>query len=191
MNPILETALEVQRFCQARGWRFSFIGAIAVQRWGEPRLTQDVDLTVLSGFGPEADFVDALLAVYRTRISEGREFALQHRVLLLEAASGVPIDVSLGGIPFEERVIERSSAWDLGLAEPLATCSAEDLVVLKAFAGRDKDWLDIEGIVVRQGDRLKTAQVQRELEPLLELKEDARSLARLQAILDRVAREKT
>ena len=190
MNPILETALEVQRFCRSRRWRFCFIGAIAVQRWGEPRLTQDVDLTVLSGFGREAEFVDALLAAYRARIPDGREFALQRRVVLLEAASGVPIDVSLGGIPFEERVIERSSPWDISLAEPLATCSAEDLVVLKAFAGRDKDWLDIEGVVVRQGDRLKTSQVLRELEPLLELKEDARSLARLQAILDRAPSER-
>jgi hypothetical protein len=191
VNPILETALEVQRFCRSRQWRFCFIGAIAVQRWGEPRLTQDVDLTVLSGFGPEADFVDALLAAYRARIPDGREFALLRRVVLLESVSGVPIDVSLGGIPFEERVIERSSPWEIGGSEPLVTCSAEDLVVLKAFAGRDKDWLDIEGVVVRQGDRLKTAQVLRELEPLLELKEDALSLARLQAILDRAAGEKT
>jgi hypothetical protein len=143
VNPILETALEVQRFCRSRHWRFCFIGAIAVQR----------------------------------------------RVVLLEGASGVPIDVSLGGIPFEERVVERSSPWDIGGAEPLATCSAEDLVVLKAFAGRDKDWLDIEGVVVRQRDRLKTALVLWELRPLLELKEDARSLARLRAILDRVASE--
>ncbi len=188
MNPILETALEVQSFCRSRRWRFSFIGAIAVQRWGEPRLTQDVDLTVLSGFGPEAEFVDALLTAYRCRIPGGREFALRRRVLLLEAASGVPIDVSLGGIPFEERVVERSSPWEVGGAEPLVTCSAEDLVVLKVFAGRDKDWLDVEGLVVRQGDRLKESLVLRELPPLLELKEDSRSLARLQAILDRAER---
>jgi len=190
VNPILETALEVQRFCRARRWRFCFIGAIAVQRWGEPRLTQDVDLTVLSGFGPEAEFVDALLAAYRARIPDAREFALHRRIVLLEAASGVPIDVSLGGIPFEERVVERSSAWDVGGDEPLATCSAEDLVVLKAFAGREKDWLDIEGVVVRQGDRLKTSLVLRELAPLLELKEDVRSLSRLQAILERSARNR-
>jgi hypothetical protein len=191
VNPILGTALEVQRFCRSRRWRFCFIGAIAVQRWGEPRLTQDVDLTVFSGFGPEADFVDALLSTYRGRIPDAREFALQRRVLLLEAASGVPIDVSLGGIPFEERVIERSSPWDIGGTEPLATCSAEDLVVLKAFAGREKDWLDVEGVVVRQGPALDVALVRRELEPLLKLKEDMRSLARLLAILDRVAGEKT
>jgi len=186
VNPILETALEVQRFCRSRQWRFCFIGAIAVQRWGEPRLTQDVDLTVFSGFGREAEFVDTLIAAYRCRIPGGREFALQRRVLLLEAA-GIPIDVSLGGIPFEERVVERSSPWDIGGAEPLVTCSAEDLVVLKAFAGRDKDWLDVEGVVVRQGDRLKTSLVLQELEPLLELKDDVHSLARLRAILDRTA----
>lgn len=189
MNPILETALEVQRFCRSRRWRFCIIGAIAVQRWGEPRLTQDVDLTVLSGFGPEADFVDALLSGYRGRIPETREFALRHRVVLLEAASGVPIDVSLGGIPFEELVIERSSPWDIGGSEPLATCSAEDLVVLKAFAGRDKDWLDIEGVATRQGQKLDTRLVLREIGPLLELKEDERSLPRLRAILDRAVRE--
>jgi hypothetical protein len=187
VNPILETALEVQRFCLSRQWRFSFIGAIAVQRWGEPRLTQDVDLTVLSGFGPEAEFVDALLAVYRGRMPDAREFALQRRVVLLEAISGVPIDVSLGGVPFEERVIERSSPWDVGGAEPLATCSAEDLVVLKVFAGRDKDWLDVEGVVTRQGAALNTALVLRELAPLLDLKEDVRALPRLRTILDRVA----
>ena len=88
MNPILETALEVQRFCQTRGWRFSFIGAIAVQRWGEPRLTQDVDLTVLSGFGPEAEFADALLSGYRGRIPDARPFALARRPWVSARAEG-------------------------------------------------------------------------------------------------------
>jgi hypothetical protein len=185
VNPILETAIEVQRFCRGRGWRFCFIGAIAAQRWGEPRLTQDVDLTVLSGFGSEAEFVDALLSAYPGRLPDTREFALRHRVVLLEAASGVPIDVSLGGIPFEERVIERSTGWDVGGDEPLLTCSAEDLVVLKVFAGRNKDWLDVEGVAVRQQTRLNQALVLRELSPLLGLKEDAQSLPRLQAILER------
>jgi hypothetical protein len=189
VNPILETALEIQSFCRTRRWRFCLIGGIAVQRWGEPRLTQDVDLSVLSGFGSEPEFVDALLASYRGRLPDAREFALRHRVVLLEAATGVPVDVSLGGIPFEEGVVERSSGWDVGADEPLVTCSAEDLVVLKAFAGRTKDWLDVEGIAVRQAARLNVALVLRELAPLLELKEDALSLPRLRAILERGRQE--
>jgi len=45
MNPIFAAAEEIQAFCRARDWRFCFIGGLANQRWGEPRLTQDVDLT--------------------------------------------------------------------------------------------------------------------------------------------------
>jgi len=185
VNAILEAALEVQRFCELRRWRFCVIGALAVQRWGEPRLTQDVDISVVSGFGPEAEFVDALLSRYRGRLADTRDFALRRRVVLLESAGGVPIDVSLGGIPFEERVVERSSGWDVGGAAPLVTCSAEDLIVLKVFAGRDKDWLDVEGVAIRQGTRLDVALIRRELAPLLELKDDARSWPRLDAVLKR------
>jgi hypothetical protein len=185
VNPILETALEVQGFCRARAWRFCIIGGLAVQRWGEPRLTQDIDVTVISGFGSEEEFVDSLLSGFRGRIPDARAFALRHRVVLLESDAAVPIDVALGGIPFEERIVDRASGFDVGGSEPLLTCSAEDLVVLKAFAGRDKDWMDVEGIVTRQGRRLDAALVLSELEPLLELKDDILSLPRLRAILDR------
>jgi len=41
---VLAAAEEVQIFCQKHGWSFCFIGGLAVQRWGEPRLTQDADL---------------------------------------------------------------------------------------------------------------------------------------------------
>jgi len=61
VNPILEVALEVQAFCRARRWRFRVIGAVAVQRWGEPRLTQDVDATLLSGFGTGGEHVELLI----------------------------------------------------------------------------------------------------------------------------------
>jgi hypothetical protein len=87
------------------------------------------------------------------------------------------------GIPFEERVVGRSSPWDIGAAELLATCSAEDLVVLKAFAGRDKDWLDVEGVVTRQGPALDAALVLAEAGPLLELKEAAAAMERLRRLL--------
>ena len=58
---VLAAAEEIQQFCQNNGWRFCLIGGVAVQRWGEPRLTQDVDLTLLSGFGNEDKLVDVLL----------------------------------------------------------------------------------------------------------------------------------
>src|SRR2546422_2006643 len=98
---VLAAAGEVQRFCQQQGWRFCFIGGVALQRWGEPRLTQDVDLTLLTGFGDEEKFVNSLLKEFIPRRPDAREFALSHRVLLIETRKGVGVDVALGAFPFE------------------------------------------------------------------------------------------
>jgi hypothetical protein len=185
VNPIFAAAVELQDFCRARGWRFCFIGGVAVQRWGEPRLTQDVDLTLLTGFGEEEEFVDTLLGRFGRRRDDARDFALRYRVLLLEATNRVPLDVSLGAIPFEERVVARASEFAVGEEVSLLTCCAEDLVVLKAFAGRDKDWLDIDGVLTRQADRFDQRLMWRELRPLLELKPAPETERRLRAFLER------
>jgi hypothetical protein len=93
-------------------------------------------------------------------------------VLLVETPDGTPLDISLAGLPYEERVIERSSTCQIAAAMSFTTCSAEDLVVLKAFADRPQDWIDIEGIIVRQGNAMNRALVTEELTALLLLKED-------------------
>jgi hypothetical protein len=51
--------------------------------------------------------------------------------------------------------------------------------VLKAFAGRDRDWLDVDGVVIRQGSRLNDRLILDELRPLVEVKDDAEALPRL------------
>jgi len=112
VNPLFAAALELQRFFEARGWRFCFIGGLAVQRWGEPRLTLHVDCTLLTGFGQEERYVDELLAAFVGRVDHSRAFALAHRVLLVYGPAKVPIDIALGAMPFEERCIERASPFD-------------------------------------------------------------------------------
>jgi hypothetical protein len=66
---------------------------------------------VLTGLGSEALYVDPLVEHYRPRMAGEREFALQHRVVLIETGEGIPLDVSLGALPFEARVIGRSSPY--------------------------------------------------------------------------------
>ena len=185
MNPLLAAALEVQTFCRAQGWRFCFIGGLAVQRWGEPRLTQDADLTVITGFGSEASFVETLLDRFEGRLPDAREFALRNRVLLIRSSGGVPLDLALGAMPFEEHAVARASDFTIAPGVVIRTCSAEDLIVFKAFAGRAKDWLDIEGIAVRHAGRLDERLIWAEVVPLLELKESPEDAQRLRAILDR------
>lgn len=62
MIDIFEAARDLEAFCDAQGWQSCFIGGVAVQRWGEPRVTRDIDLTLLTGFGNEAPFIEKLLA---------------------------------------------------------------------------------------------------------------------------------
>lgn len=182
MNPLFGAASDVLAFCQTHAWRCCVIGGLAVQRWGDPRQTRDVDLTLLAGLGGEERFIDPLLARYRPRIPDARRFALDRRVLLVETDDHVPLDIALGGLPYEARVIARATLFKVAPAVELITCSAEDLVVLKAFASRPQDWLDVEGILARQGPRLDRSLIAMELRPLLELKEDLEAQRTLEVL---------
>lgn len=170
MNPLFLAGLEFQQFIHEKEWQFCFIGGLAVIRWGEVRVTQDVDLSLLSGFGNEDTFADSLLSQFKSRISDAEQFALTNRVLLLLASNGVAVDISLAGLPFEEEMIERATPFPYAPDCSLITCSAEDLIILKAFANRGRDWLDIEGILVRQGSGLEFEYITDRLTPLCELK---------------------
>jgi hypothetical protein len=189
MNGLFEAALEVQEFIHKNHWRFCIIGGLAVVRWGQPRATQDVDVSLLTGFGAEKQYVDRLLSQFKGRIPEAGQFAVENRVVLAEASNGVAVDIALAGFPFEEQVIDRATAFPYASEVTLITASAEDMVVLKAFAGRDQDWADVRGIIERQTNRLDWNYITRELTGLIELKEDKDSLDRLEEIRRQASRE--
>lgn len=150
---------------------------------GEPRFTRDADLTLLTGFGEEETFIGALLGHFAARRADAADFALRARVLLLHAANGVDLDAALGALPFEERSVSRATQYEFLSGAVLPTCSAEDLIVHKAFAGRDRDWADVRGIVSKQGAKLDIDLIRKELAPLLAAKEDEEGMERLRNIL--------
>lgn len=174
---LIAAARELQDFLRGANLPYCFIGGLAVNRWGEPRFTEDADVTVACAFGSEEKVVEALLERFEARIGDAREFALSHRVVLLRSSDGIALDVALGGLPFEERMVTRASAYELSTVS-LVTCSAEDLVVLKVFAGRTKDWADVEGILARNPHIDRNA-ILTELRPLMNLKEAPEAVDRL------------
>ena len=179
IGPILEAAIEIQTFLEKHRARYCFIGGVAVQRWGEPRFTKDADLSLLTDFVDDEKWTDLLLGKFNARYPGARDFALQRRVLLIKASNGTDLDVSLSGLAFEKNCIERASRWSFDNGSHLLTCSAEDLIVHKAFADRPLDWIDIEGVIMRQGAALRTRQILAELQPLAELKEQPEIVERL------------
>lgn len=156
---------------------------MAVQAWAMPRATIDADLTLLTGFGHEESYVDALLAEYRPRFPNAREFALRNRVLLLWSHNQCGLDIGLGALPFEENSIKRSIVAEIAKNCRLRVCCSEDLIVHKAFAARDQDWADIDTILMRQGNKLDVPLIFQELEPLVALKEEPDILQKLQDLL--------
>jgi hypothetical protein len=180
VTEVIRAAAELQSVCEGHRWRYCFIGGLALLRWGEPRETVDVDLTLVTGFGGEEPFISALLDRFEARIEDAAAFARANRVLLVRASSGVGLDIALGALPFEESVVARSTPFTYPPSTVLRTCSAEDLVVLKAFAGRSKDWVDVEGIIVRQTGTLDWDYIFSQLAPLAELKESPGIVAELE-----------
>jgi hypothetical protein len=188
MHRVFVAAVSLQSALEEVGHPFCFIGGLALQRWGETRFTQDADATVLTRFEHDEAVARNLLSRFKSRHAEGLDFALRYRVLLLEAENGVGLDVALGVFDFEARAIERSSLWRLTEGSALRTCSAEDLIVHKAFASREKDWMDIHGILLRQGSKLNIAQIFEELRPLVALKDDITIVPRLEAMIRKAKR---
>jgi len=85
--------------------------------------------------------------------------------------------LALGGLPFEEEMVERSSLFEFTRGCRLRTCSAEDLIILKLFAFRPRDVPDVETEVVRQRGALDWDHIERHLGALSELKEQPEIMA--------------
>ncbi|MCX7721640.1 MAG: nucleotidyl transferase AbiEii/AbiGii toxin family protein [Verrucomicrobiae bacterium] len=189
MNLVFQAAEALQSFLKEQQLRFCFIGGLALQHWGEPRVTRDVDATVFVGFGNEEALAKSLFTRFSPRVADFWEKALRARVALLVDANGVGLDVAFGALPFEERMVQRSQEVRFLPDWSLRICSAEDLIVTKALAGRARDWLDVETIIIRQGSKLDWAHILRELTPLAELAEKPELLGELERLRRKVEKK--
>ena len=120
--------------------RAAIIGGVAASLRGTPRFTRDIDAVVL-----EADAETLLRSATGfdlvPRIPDAIEFAHETRVLLLRhAPTGIDIDLSLGALPFEEELVDRSTLIDIGSLR-VRVAASEDLVIMKAVAGRARQAL--------------------------------------------------
>ncbi len=167
---ILAAAWDVQHAVTREVFEFYFIGGLSLQRWGEPRFTPAVDLTLLCPFGEEKEASRRLAQYLEPRFDGAIDFSAESRVFLGRADNGVPVDIAYSAINYEICCVERAGRFDFGEDIRLRTCSAEDLVIMKTFADRSRDWADIEGIILRQGEELDWSLIEAELMPLLAIR---------------------
>lgn len=151
---------------------FMVIGGLAVQARGYVRATRDIDATV------RADQVsfEALVASLRRshivpRTREFEELAREQFILLLEhTPTGLPLDVGLAWVDFEQAACKRATAERFGKTTA-PVIQLEDLLVLKVLAWRPRDQEDVRNLLLLHPEadtELVAAQV-RALAELMEL----------------------
>jgi hypothetical protein len=186
MARLIDAAQEIVSFLRGQGWPCCIVGGLAVPAWGEPRATVDVDVCLYTGLGDEQSFIDLILKRFTPRISDAREFAERNRVILIHASNGIGVDIALAWTPFESTMLYRARPFEFTADIALPIASAEDVVIMKAFAGRPHDWVDLRGVLVKQRDKLDWSYIERELTALCELKEAPEILIQLQHIREQV-----
>jgi hypothetical protein len=84
---------------------------------------------------------------FAPRVDDAVAFAQRSRVfLLVHEPSGIKIDLSVAGLPFEQEMLSRASTVKVGDFE-VNVPSPEDLIIMKAVAHRPRDLIDIASIV--------------------------------------------
>jgi hypothetical protein len=134
---------------------FMLIGGQAVLLHGEPRLTQDIDVTL--GVGPRrlAEVLDRCAELELEPLPEDVESFVRRTFVLpvRDRDTGIRVDLIFSTTPYEAEAIGRAVRVPVGDAEvPFAT--AEDLIIHKLFAARARDVEDARGVVRRKGAEL-------------------------------------
>lgn len=155
MNGLSQALIAITTYLDAQRIPYMVIGGFANLQWGQPRVTEDLDITVLV---PEPDwdrFISDLGSRFRILIRDPLSFARESRVLPL-LADHVRVDLIFAGLPFEEEAIRR--AVPIAIEDSTVRfCTAEDLIVHKLVSERQRDQDDVRGIILRQAGRLDRA----------------------------------
>jgi hypothetical protein len=146
--PLLKAIQDLLSWLASEQVQAVVIGGVAASILGRPRVTRDVDVSVVVD---EANWPGFLAKGgqfgFTTRISDALDFARQSRVLLVQhAPTGTSVDVVFAVLPYEKQAITRAKGVVIqGVTIPLPT--PEDLIIMKAVARRPRDLIDIEAIV--------------------------------------------
>jgi len=167
---------------------FAVIGGVAVSIRAVPRYTADVDAVIWTSHSDLQDLVVKLRGFgFATRAQDPIGFARRNRLILLEDPEGVHVDLSIGGLPFEENTIRNADRIQVENDLSIPVAGVESLIVMKAIASRPKDLEDIRNLLATNApvDQSKVLTTVSEFAELLETPELTSQLEALFKELDR------
>jgi hypothetical protein len=133
----------------AAGIPYMVIGGQAVLVHGEPRLTQDIDVTLGVDLDRLGDALAAAAAAGLAPLVDPEDFTRRTMVLpCVDAASRVRVDMIFSFSDYERRAISRAILVRMG-ARDVRFAAVEDLVIHKIVAGRARDLEDVRALLRR------------------------------------------
>jgi predicted nucleotidyltransferase len=166
-----ETALaDLERALTEARLPYMLIGGLANVVSGEPRATLAIDVTVWALEPQVPAAIELLGRDFRILVEQPADFIDRTRVLPLESANGVRIDVIFGLLSFEQNAIARAMTVEMA-GTLVKVCTTEDLILMKIVSDRERDLQDVQGIIRRRLGSLDRAYLEpriRELSQLLE-----------------------
>ncbi len=166
--------------------RHLVIGGLAVAALGEPRMTADVDVIAflsesqadgliqranLSGFD-----IDPKLESERLRATGTLRFR----------QPPFQLDIILASLPFEEAAYSRALHGTL-FGRRITFPSAEDMILFKVLAGRNKDLADANSIIKRHESKLDWSYIDSVLRGLCDQAEDMTAWRKLETLRNKTS----
>jgi len=163
---IIQTLQDISRLLTRADVPYMVMGGQAVAVYGEPRFTQDIDITV--ALAPdEAGPLREVLAVRFLALPEDVDtFIRETWVLPLEhRETRVRVDIVFSVTPFERDAIAGANTIDVE-GVPVRYIPPAHLVVQKIIAGRARDQEDAASVMRVQSGTLTPAKVESILKEL-------------------------
>jgi hypothetical protein len=125
------------------------IGGQAVLRYGEARLTRDIDLTLGVDVDRLPDVLTVTAACGFEVLVDPEPFVRETMVLpCRDPGSGIRLDLVFSFSPYEREAIARAVPVTIGTTS-VRFATVEDLVIYKIIAGRPRDLEDVRGILLK------------------------------------------
>jgi hypothetical protein len=153
MTALERAVAEIVAALESLSIDYMIVGGIANAIWGEPRATIDVDVTVAVENPDLAAAIAGLGRRFAAAVPDPEAFVRRTRVLPLDTADGVRIDVIFALLSFERDAVRRAATVAIG-GRAVRIVTAEDLILMKIISDRPRDRADAEALARRRADSL-------------------------------------
>src|SRR5882762_10150665 len=145
MTRLEQAVVEIAAALESLTIDYMIVGGIANAVWGEPRATIDVDVTVAVENPGMAAAIAGLGGLFKTAVPDPDAFVRRTRVLPLDTADGIRIDVIFALLSFERDAVQRATTVMFG-GLGVRVVTAEDLLLMKIISERPRDLADAEAL---------------------------------------------